>query len=120
MPGLALAFSPLTLLVGPRVAYNVAAVLLPALAAWTAYLLCRRVTGKAGPSLVGGYLFGFSSYMLGQQLGHLHMTSVFLVPLVRSRPLRYVDGELDAARVGVAPRRAAGHQSVFRPSCCSR
>jgi hypothetical protein len=96
VPGLALAFAPLTLLAGPVVSYNVAAVLLPALAAWTAFLLCRRVTGKVVPSFVGGYLFGFSSYMLGQQEGHLHMTSVFLVPLVALFVLRFLDGELDA------------------------
>ena len=33
--------SPLTLIAGPVAAYNVAAVLMPALAAWTAFLLCR-------------------------------------------------------------------------------
>src|SRR5712692_316367 len=43
-PGLALAFSPLTVLFGPVVSYNVAALVLPALAAWTAYLLCLELT----------------------------------------------------------------------------
>ena len=80
VPGLALLFSPLTLLFGAVVMYNVAAVVLPALAAWTAFLLCRHVTHAFWPSLAGGYLFGFSSYMLGQESGHLHMTSVLLVP----------------------------------------
>ncbi len=42
-------------------AYDVAAILLLALAAWTAYLLCLHVTWRRRPSLVGGYLFGFSS-----------------------------------------------------------
>src|SRR5438128_8971041 len=96
VPGLAIPLTPVTLLFGPVVAYDTAAVLLPALAAWTAFLLCRRVTGATAPSVVGGYLFGFSSYMLGQELGHLHMTSVFLVPLVALVVLRYVDGTLDA------------------------
>ena len=82
VPGLALLFAPLTLLAGPVTAYNVAAVLMPAIAAWTCFLLCRHLTRSTWPSLVGGYLFGFSSYMLGQQEGHLHLTSVFLVPLV--------------------------------------
>ena len=57
IPGLALLFAPVTLLAGAIVAYDVAAVLLPALAAWTAYLLCRYLTGALWPSLVGGYLF---------------------------------------------------------------
>jgi hypothetical protein len=94
VPGLALAFAPLTLVAGPVVAYNAASVLLPALAAWTGFLLCRHVTRATWPSLVGGYLFGFSSYMLGQEQGHMHMTAVFLVPLVALVLLRYVQGEL--------------------------
>ncbi len=94
VPGLALAFAPLTLLASATVAYNVASVLMPALAAWTGYLLCRDVTGALWPSLAGGYLFGFSSYMLGQQAGHMHMTSVFLVPLVALVVLRCLDGRL--------------------------
>src|SRR5689334_22444460 len=65
-PGLSLAFAPLTLLFGPLASYNAAAVLMPALAAWAAFLLCRHVTKSFWPSLAGGYLFGFSSWMLGQ------------------------------------------------------
>jgi len=93
-PGLALALAPLTVLAGPVAAYNTAAVLMPALAAWTAYLLCRAVTGSLWASLVGGYLFGFSSYMLGHELGHLNLTSVFLIPLVALVVVRFVRGEL--------------------------
>ena len=84
VPGLALPFAPVTILFGPVVAYNLAALLMPALGAWTAYLLCRYLTGSLWASVVGGYLFGFSAYMLGQQLAHLHMTAVFLLPLSRS------------------------------------
>jgi hypothetical protein len=94
VPGLALLFAPLTLAAGPVASYNVAAVLMPALSAWTAFLLCRYLTRRIWPSLVGGYLFGFSSYMLGQQTGHLHATSAFLVPLVALVVLRYLRGEL--------------------------
>jgi len=95
VPGLGLLFSPLTAIVGAVVSYNVAAVLMPALAAWTAFLLCRRLTGQLWPSLVGGYLFGFSSYVIGQEEGHLHASSVFLLPLVALVVLRHLDGELD-------------------------
>jgi hypothetical protein len=94
VPGLALAFAPVTLLFGPVVGYNVCALAMPALAAWTAFLLCRALTRSFWPSVVGGYLFGFSSYMLGQLLGHLHMSSVFLVPLVALVLVRFVRGEL--------------------------
>jgi len=105
VPGLALLFAPLTLAAGPVASYNVAAVLMPALAAWTAFLLCRYLTRRIWPSLVGGYLFGFSSYMLGQQTGHLHATSAFPVPLVALVVLRYVRGDLSgrALVVRLAP-----------------
>lgn len=96
VPGLALLFSPVTLLAGPVAAYNVAAVLMPALAAWTAFLLCRHLTHSFWASLAGGYVFGFSSYLLGQSEGHPHMSSVFLLPLVALVILRYIEGELDA------------------------
>ncbi len=94
VPALALLFSPVTLLAGPVAAYNVAATLLPALAAWTAFLLCRRLTTAFWPSVVGGYLFGFSSYMLGQELGHPHTTAVFLIPLIALVVMRHLEGEL--------------------------
>ena len=71
-----------------------ASVAFPALSAWTAYLLCRRLTGSLWPALAGGYLFGFSSYVLGQELGHTHVAAVFLLPLIALVILRYLDSEL--------------------------
>ncbi len=96
VPGLALPLAPITLLAGPVAAYNVASILLPALAALTAFLLCRHLTRSFWPSLAGGYLFGFSSYMLGHELAHLHLTSVFLIPLAVLFVLRFLEGGLDS------------------------
>jgi hypothetical protein len=92
IPGLALLAAPVTLALGPALAYNLLAVCLPALAAWTAYRLCRHLTGSAWASLAGGYLFGFSPYVLGQSEGHVHMTAVFLVPLVALVLVRALEG----------------------------
>jgi hypothetical protein len=96
VPGLALLFAPLTLTVGPILSYDVAAVLLPALAAWTAYLLCRHLTRSLWPSLVGGYLYGFSSYVVAQDGygGHVNLGSVFLLPAIALVMLRFLDGGL--------------------------
>jgi len=94
VPALAIVFSPLTFLAGPVVSYNVAAVVMPALAAWTAFLLCRHVTERFWPSLAGGYLFGFSSFMVGQELGHMQLTPAFLLPLIALVVLRYLEGGL--------------------------
>jgi hypothetical protein len=98
IPGLALLAAPVTLLGGPVVAYNTLVVVLPALAAWTAYLLCRHVTHRFWPSVAAGYLFGFSPYVLGQTEGHPHMSAVFLVPLIALVLVRHVEGTLTGAR----------------------
>ena len=96
VPGLALLLAPVTWTFGPIVSYGVASVLMPALAAWAAYLLCRYLTGKLWPSVFGGYLFGFSSYVLaaGGYGGHLHLSSVFVLPLAALLVLRFLDGSL--------------------------
>jgi len=101
IPGLAVLAAPITLIAGPALAYNVLAVALPALAAWTAFLLCRRLTRSFWPSLAGGYLFGFSPYLLGQSEGHMHQTSVFLIPLVALVVVRYLDDDLSRRRTAV-------------------
>jgi len=102
VPGIALLFAPLTFLAGPTVSYDVAAVLVTALAAWTAYLLCRYLTRAFWPSLFGGYVFGFSSYVLAQDgRGHLHLSAVFLVPLVPLAVLRFLDGRSSRRRLAV-------------------
>jgi hypothetical protein len=101
VPGLALLVAPVTLIAGPTISYNLLAVALPALAAWTAFLLCRSVTRSFWPSFAGGYLFGFSSYEFGQTEGHLHMTSIFLLPLVVLVLLRFLDGSLSRRRAVV-------------------
>jgi L-lactate permease len=69
-----------TALFGNVVTFNLVSLVSPVLSAWFAYRLCRYVTGAWLPSLVGGYVFGFSSYELGQMLGHLHLIPIFLVP----------------------------------------
>src|SRR5262249_35752807 len=96
VPGLPLLFAPVPPSAGDVAAYHTAAILLPALAAWSAFLLCRHVTRRFWPSLAGGYLFGFSSYLLAEELGHPHLSSVFLVPLAALVVLRFLESELGA------------------------
>jgi hypothetical protein len=93
VPGLALIFAPITLVFGPVVSFNLAAATLPAVAAWGAYLLCRELTGSTWASAIGGYLFGFSSYVIGQQTeGHVNLTGIFLIPLIALAIARYLKG----------------------------
>jgi hypothetical protein len=80
-PFLSLLAAPVTLTLGPTAAWNLLSVLGPAAAAWGAYELCYELTGRLGPSLVGGLVFGFSSYELAESLAHLQMSSTVLLPL---------------------------------------
>jgi hypothetical protein len=76
-----LAAYPITRAYGPVVAWNVLCLVAPALASWSAFALCRYVSRSYLPSLVGGYIFGFSPYFLGQLRGHLSLVLVFPLPL---------------------------------------
>jgi hypothetical protein len=113
IPGLAFLAAPVTLIGGPALAYNVVAIALPALAAWTAYLLCRYLTRSFWPSLVGGYLFGFSAFVLDQMPGHLQMTAVFLIPVVALIVLRFLDGSLSGGRTALLLGLALAVQLTF-------
>ena len=79
---------------------------MPALAAWTAFLLCRYLTRPLWPSLVGGYLFGFSSYVLGarRRRGDLNLERGVRAPARRARrpalPRRELTGRGLVVRLG--------------------
>ena len=93
-PGLSLLLSPVTKASGPVATYNVVMLLAPALSAWTAYLLCSRLTRSFWPSVAGGYFFGFSSYELAQLTDHPNLALTFLVPLAIYLVVRRLEGSL--------------------------
>jgi len=94
IPAAALIVSPITALFGPIVAYNVLSIASPTLAAFTAYLLCRRIAGRDLPAFVGGLLFGFGAYEFSQLVGHPNLTLIFLVPVAVHLALRRADREI--------------------------
>jgi hypothetical protein len=98
IPTLALFGLPITLFSNAVVAYNVLALLAPAISAWTAFLLCRRITRDHSASFVGGLLFGFSSYEVGQMLGHLNLTFIFLIPTIVYLVIERLDGTVSRRR----------------------
>ena len=109
IPGAAVVLWPVTSLLGPVVAYNVLAVLGPVLSALAAYALCRELCGRWEASVVGGFIYGFSSYELGQLAGHLHITLVFLVPLIPLLVVRRLGGAISRRRfVGLMAAVLAG------------
>jgi hypothetical protein len=74
--------APLTIAAGPIVSFNVLCLLSLPLSAWCAALVCREVTHAYWPSVLGGYIFGFSPYMLGHLMGgQLHLVMAFPIPL---------------------------------------
>ena len=98
VPLLAWISIPLQITVGEPATYNIITMLMPPLAAFCAFVLCRRVTGAFWPSLLGGYIFGFSPHMLGEVLGHLVVIAVFPVPLIALTALKRLDDEISAVR----------------------
>jgi hypothetical protein len=81
MPLVSLPAAPVVLTLGPTFAYNLACVIALALAGWCAFILCRYVSGAYWAALAGGYVFGFSAYMLGQTAAHLDLILTFPIPL---------------------------------------
>lgn len=99
MPGPSLMLTPLTLLFGPVVSFNVLTLLTPPLTAWTAYLLAHRVTRLFPPSLAAGYFFGFSPVVMREvQSGHPNLSLLFLLPLAAYLIVRRLDGTMSRPR----------------------
>jgi hypothetical protein len=81
VPSAALVMAPLTRITNALVSFNVLTLAAPALSSWVTFLFIRYLTKDTAAALIGGYLFGFSSYELGALLGHLHLDLSFVVPL---------------------------------------
>lgn len=103
VPLVSLLALPLTKTMGPVAAYNLLCVISPALAAWSAFLLCRYLTAAAfWASLLGGCLFGFSPYLIGHLVGgHLDCFLVFLVPLMVWLVIARLDGRATRRSFGL-------------------
>jgi hypothetical protein len=95
VPPIALLATPITLTAGPILAFNlVNAIALP-LAAWAAFVLCRRLTKQFWPSLVGGAVFGFSAYQMNHvTAGQLNLVYSLLVPILGYLIVRWHEGSI--------------------------
>jgi len=91
----ALLLSPITIALGPVVAFNVLSLAAPALASWTAFLLCRRISGSYAASLAGGVFFGFSPNLMGEIAnGHLNLSLLYMLPVVAYLVVRRLEGSI--------------------------
>ena len=57
-------------------------------------ILCRYLSGEYWAALAGGYVFGFSAYMLGQTAAHLDLILTFPIPLFALLMVRGFRAEL--------------------------
>ena len=95
IPLLSMFAFPLTETIGPIATFNLLCVIFPALSAWTAFLLCHSLSERYWPSIIGGYIFGFSSYMLAHMFGgHLNLLAAFLIPLAPYLVIARLQGHL--------------------------
>jgi len=113
VPAAGLIMAPVTAVAGPLFSFNLAMFLSPVLAAFFAFLLCRRLTSDFWASLFGGWVFGFSTYMFGQLAGHLNLVLVFLVPAMVHLVLRGLAGEVSRRRLAVLLTGALVLQFLF-------
>jgi hypothetical protein len=102
IPAVAIAATPLTAAFGPVVSYNIVALLAPVLSACAAFALCRHLTGKFSPSLMGGFVYGFSPYeVIHVYAGHLPLTLSFAPPLCVLLIMLFVQGRMSSTRFAV-------------------
>jgi hypothetical protein len=113
VPGPALAAWPITAVFGSLVSYNLLILVAPALAAWGAYLVCRRITDRFWPSVAGGWLFGFSAHMAAQMQSHVNLVLIFPIPVAVYLVIRSVEGSLGPwAFVGLLTMTLLGSFSI--------
>jgi hypothetical protein len=82
VPALALPLAPITRAAGPVVAYNIVTLAAPVIDAWAGFWLCRRLTRRFVPALIGGFLYGFSSYVMAQDLSAPNLAVAICPPLL--------------------------------------
>ena len=81
MPLLGLLTAPLTVLVSPIASYTLLLWLAFPASATAMFFVVKRWTGSTSASIIGGFLYGFSAYVVGQSVGHVMLSFVPLPPL---------------------------------------
>ncbi len=94
IPLLSVIGAPLTLWLGPVFTYNFFILLAPIFAAYTTYFLCLKITKNPVAAVFGGYLFGFSSYEMAQEIAALNLNFTMFIPALLLVILMRLDDEL--------------------------
>src|SRR5215469_777588 len=94
-PSVALLMWPVTAAFGPITSFNLTLLLAPPTAAWGAFVVTRRLTGRFWPALLAGAVYGFNIYELAHDVsGQLNVTVTVLFPLMVYLVLLWWDGTL--------------------------
>jgi hypothetical protein len=82
-PSVALFIWPVTAALGPIASFNLTLLLAPPTAAWSAFVVTRRLTGRFWAALLSGAVFGFNLCELAHDdSGLLNLTVTLLIPLM--------------------------------------
>lgn len=95
LPSYGIISIPFTYILNPVEIANIILMLQPLLAAISAFALTKEVTHNFSGSLIGGYLFGFSSYMTEEVVQSLpNNMTIFTIPLLALIILKYLRSEI--------------------------
>jgi hypothetical protein len=95
VPVAAVLLTPVTAAFGPIVAFNLTLLLSAPLSGWAAFVAARRLTGQFWPALLGGAVYGFSSYEVSHTFaGQPNLIVNMLLPLMVYLALLWRDGKL--------------------------
>jgi hypothetical protein len=96
MPIAALLLAPISRFAGPVRAYNILILLSPAISAWAAFQLNRRLSGFFFAALAGAALFGFSPFITSHVLGQPVLLAGWFPAFAIYVVLLNLDGEISA------------------------
>ena len=123
IPALSALAAPLTLASNATITFNVLSVVSPALGASCAFLLIRAIVQDEPAALIGGLIYGFSSYELGQLVAHLNLDFTCLVPLIILLAVLRYRGEISRRRfvllTGIGLALELGISSEIVASLCT-
>lgn len=95
VPAAATLLAPLTLAVGPIASFNLTLLLSAPVCGWAAFVAARRLTGRFWPALLGGAVYGFSSYEVSHTFaGQANLIFNMLLPIMVYLALLWRDGKL--------------------------
>lgn len=100
-PLLGLLIAPFTQMLNPLVPANVLMVLGMPVSATAAFVVLRRWKIWVPAAAIGGLMYGFSPYMVGQSIGHVELIFVPLPPFIALTIVSILQGSGSKWRLGI-------------------